>query len=286
MSNHLRVAVLIDSSRAYTRKQLQGIAAYARKHGPWALFHQGRDVAALLPKVLKQWRPDGVIAGLPEGKLVGQIHRLGVPMVNFYWQNERQDTPSVVAHHEAIVGLAIDHFLGRGFRHFAYCGLPGALFSDLRAEFFRKALASRGFRSDHFRGRRLPQNIGMAKVEAYVMRHSAALAEWLRGLPKPVALLACNDMRGQQVVTVCDQARIAVPDEVAVLGIDNDDVLCELCNPPLSSVDPDAEAVGYEGAALLDRMMHGEPPPGARVLVPPAGRGYPPLDQRAGHRRP
>ena len=98
--------------------------------------------------------------------------------------------------------------------------------------------------------RRLPANASQDKVEAFGMQHSAALAEWLRGLPKPVALLACSDLRGQQVVTVCDQAGIVVPDEVAVLGIDNDDVLCELCNPPLSSIDPDAEGVGYAGAAL------------------------------------
>ena len=93
------------------------------------------------------------------------------------------------------------------------------------------------------------------------MRYAGELAEWLHGLPKPLALLACNDMRGQQVVTVCEQSGIAVPDEVAVLGIDNDDVQCELCNPPLSSIDPNIEQISYEAAALLDRMMRGEPPP-------------------------
>ncbi len=271
MSEHLRVALLIESSRGYGRTLLQGIAAYGRTHGHWAFFHEERELDAPLPKNLKLWRPDGIIARLRNDRLLRQVREMRVPTVNLSSKHTTSGIPSLTPDNAALVGLAVDHFLERGFRHFAYCGLPGVPFSDLRAGQFQEALAAHGFRADRFRGRQLPRNAGLAKVEAYAMRHSGELAGWLRGLPKPLALLACNDMRGQQLVTVCEQAEIAVPDEVAVLGIDNDDVQCELCNPPLSSVDPNVEQISYEAASLLDRMMRGEPPPQTHILVPPRG---------------
>ena len=97
------------------------------------------------------------------------------------------------------------------------------------------------------------------------------MGRWLRELPKPIALLACNDARAQQVLTVCEEIRIAVPGEIAVLGIDNDDVTCDLCNPSLSSIDMNVERIGFEAAALLNHMLHGESPPLQRILVEPAG---------------
>ena len=144
MLHHLRVALLIESSRGYGRKLLQGIAAYARTHGPWAFFHEERDLGAPLPKNLKQWRPDGIIARLSGEKLIRQVRELGLPTVDLYLNNDTQGIPCVAAHHEAIVALAIDHFLERGFRHFAFCGFPGVGFSDLRAGCFQQALAGAG----------------------------------------------------------------------------------------------------------------------------------------------
>ena len=271
MSPHLRVALLIESSRGYGRKLLQGIAAYARTHGPWTFFHQERDLGAPLPANLKPWRPEAVIARLSGERLIAQVRELGLPTVDLYHEDDTQDIPGVAARQESLAGLAVEHFLERGFRHFAYCGFPGVLFSDLRAVEFERALTARGFHAEQFRCRPAPRGGGLAKVEAAVMRRSGELADWLRRLPKPAALLACNDMRGQQVMTVCDEAGIRVPDEVAVLGIDNDDVQCELCDPPLSSIDPNVARIGYEAAALLERMVRGEPPPQTRLLVEPCG---------------
>jgi LacI family transcriptional regulator len=120
-----------------------------------------------------------------------------------------------------------------------------------------------------FRFKKSARDVGLATIEAAEMRRYDELGKWLRDLPKPVALLACNDMRAQQIMTVCDVEGIRVPDEVAVLGVDNDDVLCELCDPPLSSIDPDVEQIGYAAAALLDKMVRGETPPERRILVEP-----------------
>jgi LacI family transcriptional regulator len=271
MPGCLRVALLIESSRGYGRKLLQGIATYARARGPWVFLHEERDLGAPLPSNLAQWNPDGIIGRLAGDRLIRQVRKLGLPTVDLYHEDDTKDIPGIAACQPSLIRLAIDHFLVRGFKHFAYCGFPGVLFSDLRSENFQVSLDAQGLHADVFAFGQNPPQGGLADVEAYAARRGGELARWLKALPKPVALLACNDMRGQQIVTACAEAGIAVPDEVAVLGIDNDDVQCELANPPLSSIDPNVEQIGYEAAALLDRMIAGDPPPSARVLVEPCG---------------
>ena len=271
MSDRLRVALLIESSRGFGRTLLRGITAYGRTHGHWAFFHEERELAAPLPGDLKRWRPDGIIARLATNKLVQQVRALGLPTVDLSCKYDVPGVPSLTPDNAAIGRLAVEHFLERGFRRFAYCGLPGIPFSDRQEAGFQEALAARGFHADCFHFRKLPRTVVLAKVEAYAMQRTGDLADWLRGQPKPLALLACSDVRGQQVVSVCEQAGIAVPDEVAVLGIDNDDVQCELCNPSLSSIDPNVERIAYETAAILDCMMRGGASPPARISVPPRG---------------
>jgi LacI family transcriptional regulator len=271
MSRRFRIALLIESSRGYGRALLRGIAAYARMHSSWVFFHEERSLGAPLPPKLVQWKPDGVIARLAGDALIREVRQLAIPTVDLYREDETQDIPGVTIHQESLVRLAIEHFLERGFRHFAYCGLPGVLFSDLRAKSFQGMLAARGLRADIFTARRLRAGTGLSLVEADAARHADQLAAWLGELPRPVAIWACNDMRAQQVMSVCAENGIAVPDDVAVLGVDNDDVQCELCNPPLSSIDPNVEEIGYQAAALLDCMLAGQPPPKTRILVEPRG---------------
>lgn len=102
-------------------------------------------------------------------------------------------------------------------------------------------------------------------------REQEEIGRWLQSLPRPVGLMACNDMRGQHVLDACLRVNIAVPEELAVIGVDDDSVLCNLCHPPLSSIVPNAQRVGYEAAALLDRMMSGQTPPTEPLLIPPMG---------------
>ena len=111
-------------------------------------------------------------------------------------------------------------------------------------------------------------------------------ARWIKKLPKPLGVLAGNDPRGIQLLDACRRAGVAVPEEVAVVGVDNDELVCELAYPPLSSVIPDAFRIGYEAAALLDRLMKGEAAPAAMQTIPPHGRGHPPVVGRDRHRRP
>jgi LacI family transcriptional regulator len=173
---------------------------------------------------------------------------------------------------QACAQLAAEHFLNRGFRHFAFCGYPGVNFSDERCEHFVQYLGVRGYDVTVFRipGRR-PLVADMRVQEAGGELAESQLVNWLKTLSHPVAVFACNDIRGRQILAACSSAGLAVPDEVAVLGVDNDEVICGLSRPPLSSIQQDAFQLGYEGAAILDGMMAGNPPPEQPILIAPKG---------------
>ena len=271
MSGRFRVALLIESSRSYGRQLLKGIAAYARTHGSWTFFHQERAFGDLVPPDLKEWKPHGIIARLAGARVTRQIRRMNLPTVDMYPEGKPEGIPGVASDPELLARMAVGHFLDRGFRDFAYCGFTGVRFSDLRATCFVEQLSQRGLRGSVFSYPGMPRDSDLAAVETHALRYADKLVAWLRGLPKPLGLMACNDVRAQQVLTVCREAGIAVPDQVAVLGVDNDDVQCELCDPPLSSIDPNVEQIGYQAAALLDRMLKGEARLSARILVPASG---------------
>jgi len=267
MAERLRVALLIESSRSYGRQLLKGIAAYGRTHGSWIFLHQERLFADLISPQLRQWKPHGIIARLAGSHLTRQIRRMKVPTVDLYPEGKNGDIPGVSSDPESLIRVAVDHFLERGFHNFAYCGFSNVPFSDIRQRCFQHYLATIGTTGYAFSYPALPRGADLTTVEEHALRHANALAVWLRELPKPLAILTCNDVRGAQVLSVCKEAGISVPNQAAVLGIDNDDVHCELCDPPLSSIMPNVEQIGYEAAALLDRLIQGVKPPTANILV-------------------
>jgi LacI family transcriptional regulator len=179
--------------------------------------------------------------------------------------------PSVRTDDQAGTRLAFEHLRERGFRHFAFCGFNGADYSDIRRDSFNRLVAQAGLRCHLYVDPRSPRRATTLKHEELGLTDGDSVARWIKALPKPIGLMACNDIRGQQVLTACRAVGIPVPDEVAVIGVDNDEVLCELADPPLSSVAPNAERIGYEAAALLDQMMRGERPPKHPLVVGPSG---------------
>jgi LacI family transcriptional regulator len=159
----------------------------------------------------------------------------------------------------AVARLAAAHWAGKGFAHVAFCGDARFLWSRQRGAEFRRRLAEGGRRVREFRSRAGQPGGPGSDAE------NREIAAWLEALPKPVGVFACYDGRAQQVLEACQLLGLHVPDEVAVLGVDNDEVLCELCSPPLSSVQPNARRTGYEAAAMLARMMQGEKTVGAET---------------------
>lgn len=274
MLDQPRVAVMLDASRATDRVMIGGIAEFVRERaeagrpaGAWSLCI-GDDPLQALPG-LASWRGGGIIANVDDRKVANALTEVLVPVVGVGGGSGRHRPapafPQVRADHATVGRIGAEHLLA--------CGLPAVAFyggragwSGERAEAFRDAAAVAGRRCYVFPGRR-------RDARGRGPEH-AALVEWLGSLPKPLGVMACDDLRARHVLEVCQQLGLAVPADVAVLGVGNDDVLCRLM-PPLSSIDASAGQIGYQAAALLERLMMpgapGLPAASASVVVPPAG---------------
>ncbi|MFZ4765204.1 MAG: XylR family transcriptional regulator [Roseimicrobium sp.] len=266
-----QVALLIESSRAYGRGLLRGIARYVREHGPWSIYYQERRQGDAPPSWLRDWSGDGIIARVDDREMVRAIQRRGVPAVDLRGLFSDLDMPLIETDDEEVVKQSVEHLRARGFRQFAYCGFPGTNYSDKRERMFVQRLQALGLPCEVFAPSKPLRSGGTFAMEQHGLVHDKDVSHWLAQLPQPIGLLCCNDIRGQQVLGLCRQLGLAVPDEIAVLGIDNDEVHCELADPPLSSVIMNTGKIGYEAAALLAGMMKGAPPPAAPRFVPPKG---------------
>src|ERR1035437_2642011 len=266
-----RVALLIETSRTYGRGIFRGIAHYAHVHGPWSFFTEERELHSGIPDRLPSWNVDGIIARIEGKRMAGILARCGCPVVDVLGNAWFKGVPGFDTEAHVVAKLAADFFLNAGFRQFAFCGYQGIPFSDRRGEAFMNYLELQ-----HHSLRHPPVQASLAlpahiqAVERQGMDREKTLAAWLRKQPRPLALFACNDVCAQQVLNICREHAIQVPEEVAVMGVDNDDVLCNICEPPLTSIEPDTERLGYEAAALLDRMMRGQKPkPEMMEITPP-----------------
>lgn len=266
-----RVALLIETSHAYGRNLLVGIAHYVRGHGPWSIEFQEGQSLEKLPDWFKQWKGDGILARVKNPAAAKVIAKLRVPVVDLYcdlpglkWAQIRSD--------EICVGqMAARHLLERGFRNFAFCGFNGTHWSDFRQAGFCQAIKDAGFTCAVFGNLNPPLRPGKLEYEEHGLIYEQQIENWVKGLPKPVGMMACNDARARQILNLCRHQGISIPNEIALIGVDNDDLLCELSDLPISSVILNTKRTGYEAAALLDKMMAGGPPPPATTLIEPVG---------------
>lgn len=257
----LNVALLIETTRAYGREVLRGIGQYARVHGPWLLYLSDRPVIDSMP-TLEEWNGDGIIVQPHQNeKFVKELAGCGKPVVSLSGPPGAGGLPTVIANQSAVVEQAIAHFRERGFTRFAYCGSSSERLWPPTGELFRKAAESQGQPCELY----LPGY----NPELRTLR-LAHLGSWLKSLRKPTALLAYNDLRAREVLDACQLVGVRVPEEIAVLGISNDDLICDLSNPPLSSVIHNGRRIGYEAAAMLERIILGEKGP-TLVEVEPLG---------------
>jgi LacI family transcriptional regulator len=271
MANPLRVGLLIEASPEFGRGVLTGITDYATAHGHWTFFHYERVVSDAMPSQLKLWKPNGILAMIRSPKLGRDIKRLKLLAVDLFGAHRIDGVPVVGSNQDEIVRLAADHLLERGLKHFAYCGIPGVRYSDDRCARFADYLGKTGYAVDVFQSSQSFDLMDVSPAEIKNWLRRSTLAAWLHGLPKPVGLMACNDARAQQVLNVCAAGAIAVPEEVAVIGVDNDELISRLCQPPLSSVQTNTHRIGYTAAEVLDQMIAGRKPPEQQINVRPLG---------------
>lgn len=266
-----RVALVIESSRTYGRGILRGIARYAHLFGPWSFFAVERDLHGGIPQGLSKWRGDGIIARIEDSRMAARLLKLGCPVVDVLGQKKFNLIPSFDTDALAVARMAAEFFIRSGFQHFAYVGYPGIPFSDARKEAFVHLLGEKGYEvlNPPYLVQ-VPHQKYIQAVESQGINAETIIARWLGEQPRPIAVFACNDVRAQQVLNGCRERGLRVPEDIAVMGVDNDDVLCSLCEPPLSSIEPDTDRIGYEAAALLARLMK-------KHRVAPVATHIPPL---------
>ncbi len=260
-----RVAMWIESSRGYGRGLIRGVANYVRSHGPWSIHFTPHGLREPFSAWLRNWDGDGILARIDDRRMARLFRLKDLPLIDLRGRLPDLDIPTVGLDNRPVARLAFEHLQQRGFRHYGFCGLPVGehVHLDQRREFFIEEVARAGFACRVFSASRL------RKIGSRTQLEHERLDAWLRSLPLPIGIMCCNDDRGRQLLDVCRTARLSVPDQIAVVGVDNDEELCNLSSPALSSVSVNAERIGYAAAEWLDRMMAGRKFPDRDVLFSP-----------------
>lgn len=274
-ANSPLILLMIESSRAYGRGCLMGIASYMRVHNPWTALHLERGLVESVPAALQRHKFDGVIARIETEEVLRSIERLGAPTVDLRGAFTPARGVSFNTDPVACAAMAIQHFRERGLKRVAFCGYDGLDFSDQRRDAFVRLSTEQKLLVEHFpvRIKSSPKR-GVTHLDTLQKELAGELSDeqldnWLFDLPKPIGLWACNDVRARQVLSAAQRKGIRIPDEVAVLGVDDDEVICDLSQPPLSSIEPNTHRIGYEGAAQLAELLAGKTPACNQRLVPP-----------------
>jgi len=214
---------------------------------------------------LKGWPGDGVIALITTKAAARAAVELGMPVVNMTGVLRDAGVPRVMVNQEAIGHLAAEHLLDCGLRRLAYYGFKNVLYSQQRCRGFVQRIEQAGGQCSIY------EQPARTAPRQHWQQRMAGLMQWLETLELPVGLMAVHDYRARVVIDACQELGLHVPNDVALIGADNDETVCEFCRPTLSSVSRSGYKVGYEAATLLDRLMAGEPPPKEDILIPPDG---------------
>ncbi len=262
------VALIVDAAKPYDRKIIGGVAQYVKERGNWSLYVE-EDPLQKLPD-LRNWRGHGIIANFDDRKVAAAVRGLKVPVVGvgggFGWYDPATRIPYFASDDEAIARLAAEHLIDRGFRRLAFYGYPRTRiirWSEQRGRVFEEIAKQAGIPCSIYTGRH-----GTARRWTELQR---GLTAWLRSLEKPVGLMACNDVRARHVLEACRAIGARVPEDVALIGVDNDEMICDLTDPPLSSVEQGARRMGHDAAAMLDRLMSGKKTAQVHFVVEPEG---------------
>jgi LacI family transcriptional regulator len=255
-TRELRIAVLVDVATGYGRDVLRGISVFSRNRPHWVL--------GIVP-VNAQSQPafsadlDGLIIQGYQRRITDRVARLGIAAVNVGDAMDGHSLPSVISDHFKIGILACETFLERGFRRLAFLGEAEQFYAQRRFEGFQH------------RAREAGLSVHTCWLGNGSGPREEAVATWLRSLPRPIGLAACHDGLARMTAQICHGLDVAIPRDLAIVGTDNDELLCELSDPPLSSVAVAGDRIGYEAAALLEKLMQGQAPPAHVGVVPPVG---------------
>lgn len=262
------ILVPFETSRASSRRLLMGLVRYAQDKEDWKFYFSEPmyypkcyTIEAFIAN-LHELKPHAVFTYVNDPRVVDAVLELGIAAVVIPMAAPHPGVPNLLENWDKTGHMAADYFIGKGYTHFAYAGFKKLMWAEKRRESFIKYISRYGY------------NVEIYEKLIAVQKHNWKLedkhmAGWLKKLPKPVGIMCCNDDFAQQLLNACDIASLSVPEEVAILGVDNDELVCETCNPSLSSIALDHNKAGYEIGRLLDDMISGEDCEGRNILLSP-----------------
>ena len=256
-----RVVLLIEASSDFTSRLIRGIAAYSQSNGPWLikLFEENQNDLRSLTRTLSA--SDGIIVRTESKKLHERILSLRIPSVNVGGTSFSDQVPWVSVNNEAITRLVFQEFRNNQHTQFAFFGPERRTWACDRETGFQR-IVTESKQSFH----------GSFAIKIDAPQKAAEheqLTSWLQNLPKPIAIMAANDVCGHRLLVACHDAGIKVPEHVAVVGVNNDELICELSLPSLTSVSTNTERIGHKAAELLDLQMSNQPLSEFKVKVEP-----------------
>ncbi len=259
------VALLVETALGSGREILKGISQYVHEHENWQVFHYTGSLGVMVPEVLEHWEGDGIIARLNQPEMSDVIRQKQVPVVDVLGNIKDSGFACVKSNNDEIALQVYEHFFERGFKSFGCLGIEGEVWSEERENAFRNRVQAGNcrYRSkvvSHFLKQHLSWN-------SYLEQ----LITWLKELPKPVGVFVCSDQFAPDLISACSAANLRIPEEVAIVGVDNDPAFCEVVRPSLSSVDANHIQVGYTAASLLGSMIAGKNPEEMTTRIDPSG---------------
>lgn len=265
MKNKQKVAVLLDVARAYDRDILAGITTFNKIHDKFIFFffspkyvHSGTQANAINRVI--DWKPDGILTReIDDFEL---LLNLDIPLIIFPHTNLYKDKINSWGNNKGIGKTAADYFIAKGYKHYAFLGFKDFQWSIERQEGYTEELSKSGYKVNTFI---------FDNTQLLWERLPARLTEWVETLQRPCAIFAATDELNMHLLNAIDQTESRVPDDFSILGVDNDEMLCDMASPTLSSIDQNAEETGFEAASALSKWIeHGEKPVGNIIAEPGA----------------
>lgn len=261
----IKILVLTDFSSGYSRRLLKGIIRYSREVGPWAfqrmpLYFRMMYGENGMVEFARKWKADAIIAQLRNIN-IELLNSLNIPIIVQNYRERNKAVSNLTGNYYDTGVMAARFYLGKGYRNFAFYGYKNAIWSRERCLGFVEEVERNGFQCQVLENKN-PDNQEW-------MYDSDNMSQWLTALPKPVALFACDDYYALQISETCNICNIEIPDEVALLGVDNDELLCHISNPPLSSIVLDVENGGYRAGKLLHQLINKEKVEAFNIVVEP-----------------
>ena len=263
----IRLLIISDFTESFSHKLLAGIVDYSRRKEQWIVRRMPPSYKAQigiqgLLRLSKEWDVDAILGQFEPTDDLSTLTDNGIVVVAQDFKQRFASVPNVTGDYIGTGKMAARFFIDRGFKNFGFFGFNDVCWSDERCEGFRREIEAAGFGSSFYAYR-------MQEIDMVWYYQRNRLREWLQSIPKPIAIMACDDNQGENLIEACHSIGIKIPSEVSVMGVDNDETLCSLGSTTLSSIQVDIEEGGRQTAALLERLVTDPSAPAKDVVLQP-----------------